>query len=138
MKKILALALSAIVIFCLVACGGDDEATEEIYETVKVIYSDSEKTVYFSTSESQKSKVTVVDRGASEKDGDFTETDFDAKSEPINKENANYILNLNSKIFHYPNCKSVAKMKEENKEYFLGTRDEALERGFKSCGNCLP
>ena len=51
---------------------------------------------------------------------------------------ADYILNTNSKVFHYPSCKSVDKMKEKNKKYFVGTRDEAVSMGYKSCGNCHP
>lgn len=49
-----------------------------------------------------------------------------------------YILNTNSKVFHYPSCKSVDKMKEKNKKNFVGTRDEAISGGYKSCGNCHP
>lgn len=49
-----------------------------------------------------------------------------------------YIVNRNSLKFHYPDCESVAKMKESNKEFFTGTREELLERGCDPCGNCNP
>lgn len=49
-----------------------------------------------------------------------------------------YILNTNTKKFHYPNCSSVKQMKETNKDYFIGTRDEVIGRGYKPCGNCKP
>lgn len=49
-----------------------------------------------------------------------------------------YIININSLKFHYPDCESVAKMKESNKEYFTGTREELIERGCDPCGNCNP
>lgn len=49
-----------------------------------------------------------------------------------------YIVNINSLKFHYPDCESVAKMKESNKEYFTGTREELIERGCDPCGNCNP
>jgi len=49
-----------------------------------------------------------------------------------------YILNVKSKKFHYPSCKSVDDMKEENKGYFNGTRDEAVAAGYSPCGNCKP
>ncbi len=49
-----------------------------------------------------------------------------------------YILNMNTKKFHYPNCSSVKQMKEKNKDYFTGTRDEVIGRGYKPCGNCKP
>lgn len=54
--------------------------------------------------------------------------------------NATYILNVNpsSMKFHYPDCPSVGKMKEENKKEFFGTREEAIAAGYSPCGNCDP
>ena len=49
-----------------------------------------------------------------------------------------YILNTNSKKFHYPSCGSVAKMKEKNKQDFYGTREEVIAAGYSPCGNCHP
>lgn len=49
-----------------------------------------------------------------------------------------YILNTNSKKFHYPDCGSVKKMSEANKGYFTGTRDEVIANGYSPCGNCDP
>ena len=49
-----------------------------------------------------------------------------------------YILNTNTKKFHYPYCRSVNKMKEKNKREFDGTRDQAIADGYSPCGNCHP
>lgn len=49
-----------------------------------------------------------------------------------------YVLNKKSKKFHAPSCYSVEQMKEENKIYFSGTREEAIENGYEPCGNCKP
>jgi len=49
-----------------------------------------------------------------------------------------YVVNKSSLKFHYPDCESVGKMKESNKEFFTGTREELLERGCDPCGNCNP
>lgn len=51
---------------------------------------------------------------------------------------ANYILNTNTKKFHYPSCSSVDDMKEKNKQEFFGTRDEAVAQGYSPCGRCKP
>lgn len=51
---------------------------------------------------------------------------------------ANYILNTNTKKFHYPTCSSVSNMKEENKQEFLGKRDEVISHGYSPCGRCKP
>lgn len=59
-------------------------------------------------------------------------------SESVEPVQTDYVLNTNSKKFHIPSCSSVNKMKESNKEYFTGTRDEAIARGYSPCGNCKP
>jgi DNA-entry nuclease len=49
-----------------------------------------------------------------------------------------YIANTNTKKFHYPDCYSVTRMKESNKWYFTGSRDELIALGYSPCGNCKP
>lgn len=49
-----------------------------------------------------------------------------------------YVLNTNTKKFHYPNCSSVNKMKAENRADFKGTREEAIAAGYDPCGKCKP
>ena len=49
-----------------------------------------------------------------------------------------YILNTNTKKFHYPDCSSVNDMKEKNKEVFTGSREELIEMGYFPCGRCKP
>jgi len=44
-----------------------------------------------------------------------------------------YILNVNTKKFHYPHCSSVEDMKESNKQPFSGDREEVLAQGYKAC-----
>ena len=49
-----------------------------------------------------------------------------------------YILNTNTKKFHYPSCSSVGDIKEKNKREFTGARDEAIVQGYSPCGKCHP
>ncbi len=51
---------------------------------------------------------------------------------------ADYILNTRSKKFHYPTCASVRDMKEKNKDYFTGSREDVMQQGYTPCGNCHP
>ena len=55
-------------------------------------------------------------------------------------EEVTYICNINpsSMKFHYPDCQSVTKMKEENKKPVTCTREEVIAQGFDPCGNCKP
>ncbi len=55
-----------------------------------------------------------------------------------NESSKTYILNTNSKKFHYSNCRSVSKMSEKNKETFNGDRSDILSRGYSPCGICHP
>ena len=49
-----------------------------------------------------------------------------------------YVLNTNTHKFHDPDCRSVDQMKEKNKSYFTGSREEVIAKGYSSCGNCRP
>lgn len=49
-----------------------------------------------------------------------------------------YVLNKNTRKFHYSHCSSVSNIKPDNREYFSGTREEAIARGFEPCGRCEP
>ncbi len=64
------------------------------------------------------------------------DTSSSLPSEPTEK--YDYVLNKNTKKFHYPSCNSVASMSEANKEFYNGTRDELIADGYKPCGNCHP
>lgn len=49
-----------------------------------------------------------------------------------------YVLNKNTKKFHYPSCSSVDQMKEKNKLHYVWTREEVIRRGYEPCGRCHP
>ena len=49
-----------------------------------------------------------------------------------------YILNTNTKRFHWPDCKSVLDIYPQNMQPFTGTRDEVIAMGYTPCGNCKP
>ena len=49
-----------------------------------------------------------------------------------------YVLNKNSKKFHYKSCSSVSRMKESNKEFSEKSRDELIAAGYSPCGSCKP
>ena len=58
---------------------------------------------------------------------------------PVNKTISNsYVLNTNTKKFHYSSCVSVKQMKESNKRFFTGSRDEVISQGYSPCQKCNP
>lgn len=73
-----------------------------------------------------------------------TEPSTDPSTEPIETTESNYefttdyVLNTNSRKFHYSWCSSAKQTKESNKAYFTGTRDEVIQKGYSPCGRCTP
>lgn len=71
-----------------------------------------------------------------------TEPPTEAPTEPEQTEpeatGTDYVGNKSSKKFHYAWCSSVDKMKESNKYYYTGTREEMIAKGYEPCGNCHP
>lgn len=59
-------------------------------------------------------------------------------TDPTEDEGQDYVLNTNTRKFHYPSCSSADDIKEKNKSYFHGTRDELIAEGFSPCGRCHP
>ena len=49
-----------------------------------------------------------------------------------------YVLNTNTKKFHYPTCSSVDDMKEKNKQIYTGSREEVINMGYVPCKRCNP
>lgn len=57
---------------------------------------------------------------------------------PVDSTQQTYILNTNSKKFHYPWCSSVNQMKDKNKREYTGTRESVVSKGYQPCGRCSP
>ena len=51
---------------------------------------------------------------------------------------SSYVLNTNTHKFHYPSCSSVDSMKESNKDYYSGSRDDLISMGYEPCKRCNP
>ena len=49
-----------------------------------------------------------------------------------------YVVNINTKKFHYSYCSSVDKMKEKNKWYYQGTSESLVNQGYIPCSVCNP
>ena len=60
-------------------------------------------------------------------------------TESVQDTNTNtYILNKNTKKFHYSSCGSASRISEKNKGTYTGARDELISQGYSPCGNCEP
>ena len=57
---------------------------------------------------------------------------------PQESRQTTYVLNTNTKKFHYPTCSSVDDMKEKNKQIYTGSREEVINMGYVPCKRCNP
>ena len=57
---------------------------------------------------------------------------------PSEEKSQTYILNTNTKKFHYPSCSSVNSMKDKNKQEYTGSRDDIIAMGYDPCKRCYP
>ena len=53
-------------------------------------------------------------------------------------ESCDYVVNKNSGKFHIPGKSCAESIKEENRAYFAGTKEELLENDYSACGICRP
>ena len=88
----------------------------------------------YTTGKSHASEDAVLDK--SNQTDDILEDAVQNSSE--NNPEVTYILNINTKKFHRPDCSSLSRTKEENKETFTGSKDNLIQQGYEACKNCNP
>ncbi len=64
-------------------------------------------------------------------------SDTPTSNAPLNTD-TEYVLNTKSKKIHLPDCSSVSKIDEENKEITDKSKEELLNMGYEPCGACKP
>ncbi len=115
MRKISLTMFAFFLAFCLlVSCSGNTVSQSEETPDVLALY----RSLVVSTNQD-----------------DSSDTNF-ATSKSI--ESFDYVLNTKSKKFHFPNCRSVKIMDEDNKYCYFGERDEVLQKGYSPCKHCCP
>lgn len=112
MKKILlCLFLVCVLLF---SCSPDEDFSQSTssFESVSLTFEVSEET-------------------------SFAESETESVISSTTEKNE-YILNKNTRIFHYPSCFCIDRMSEKNKKVFEGSREDVLRLGYNSCGHCCP
>ena len=57
---------------------------------------------------------------------------------PAQNVESTYILNTNTKKFHYSSCSSVKQMSDKNKQTYTGSREYLISQGYDPCKKCNP
>ena len=115
---------------------GSQSEYSSFTEVQTVHYSETSKPTYVYTGyagpEETKAKQESTSVSAAETKAETT------RQEKRDFSEATYVLNTNTKRFHYPTCDSVTEMREWNRQPFYGTREEAINQGYIPCNNCKP
>lgn len=98
----------------------EDLATENVQETAQ------ETSVADGKQSSENAVAAVQEETSVEQDGGHA------------KEEQDYVLNKNTKKFHYPWCSSADDIKKKNRKDFTGTREEVISQGYVPCKRCNP
>ena len=67
-----------------------------------------------------------------------TETPAAGTADELAGQRVDYVLNINTKKVHRPDCASVQKMQQSNREDYTGSRAALIEQGYTPCGSCKP
>ena len=57
---------------------------------------------------------------------------------PTPAASGDYVINVNSGIFHRSSCASVKRMSEKNKRYTSESRNSLIQAGYQPCKTCKP
>ncbi len=76
------------------------------------------------------------DSKSSEKD--VVQEEQEEEEEFIPDSQTTYVLNTNTKKFHYSYCSSAADIKAKNRKEVTGTRDDVIGMGYDPCKRCNP
>ena len=121
--------------------GSDTSTTYPVYRTDLngdiFVTSDGQSVSIASNKSVSKDEIMTPGGGVTTSPPAFKEPD-QPQENATSSEGTDYIVNTNTRKFHYPSCGSVKKMKESNKMYYTGTRDELISKGYDPCGNCHP
>lgn len=75
---------------------------------------------------------------AGEPKGSYKEKQEIAAKKEEPEDEGTFVLNENTRKFHFPSCSSVNEMKAKNRRYTKKTREEVIEAGYESCKRCNP
>jgi len=93
----------------------------------------------YSTGDSWRTGESVITEPETTPAADQTRNNTGSQDQVITTDStgAQYVVNTNSKKFHYPSCSSASQIKEKNKAY-ASDRQALIDAGYDPCKNCNP
>ena len=92
-------------------------------------------TIDYKTGNSKLDEATVQEPTSTPKP---TPTPKPTEEEKAPTKEIGYVLNTNTKKFHYPTCSSAKTIKDHNMQEYKGDRQELITQGYDPCKRCKP
>ena len=118
------------VCFCIYAYNVQPGVTIDYFTGVNV--ASGEKMPEINTENDNRNEIVNGENGGGNNDNSENSNGGTANT------NCDYVLNINSKKFHIPGKSCAESISDKNKEYYIGTRDQLIEKGYDPCGICKP
>ena len=127
--------IGVVLAFCLTLCG----CTQYIQRDSGGQSADSQSRTEETVSTETKSALLPSVQDDTKQAGADAET-YSETEEAVTdtKIDTKYVLNKNTKKFHYSDCVSVRAMSEKNKLPSNEDRGAIIARGYSPCGRCNP
>ena len=124
--------LLAVMLMLSACAGGDGTMASEVTTTEPT-------SISMTVPETQAPATEPTEAPTTEPETEATEAPTtEPVTEPTEDAGQHYVLNKNTKKFHYPTCSSAADIKEKNREDYYGDREDLIEEGFEPCKRCEP
>ena len=127
--------LGVVLAFCLTLCGCAQYVQRDSDRQNADSQSRTEETVSAETKSSTLPPVQDDTKQAEENAETHSESE---QTVTDSKTDTKYMLNKNTKKFHYSDCVSVRAMSEKNKLPSDEDRETIIAKGYSPCGRCNP
>lgn len=139
-KKILSYVAGFLCIMVVGGCSSDSESAPVPTEPAMAVVATTEATeaTTIPTTEA------VTEATTEPTTEPITEPTTEPTTAPTTKpvetepEGRDYVLNTNSRKFHYPSCSSADDIKASNRKDVVATREELIAQRYDPCGRCDP